>query len=112
MIMAEFDEILDPGQEENDKRLGGVIKAAEKNDFEPWQEDPLPAKSGLTAARQTIIKGSRVETGSRRIINPEIPSLHSSDQMKAEQIVEDGAIVGIRMLCRCGAKHKILFDYE
>jgi len=110
--MAEFDDLVDPDQEAAEERFGGIIKAAEDEDFEAWQEAPLPSKTGLTVAHQTVIKRKQVATGPTKIIKPEIPVLHDADQMEVEPIMEDEAIIGIRVSCRCGANHEILFDYK
>ena len=110
--MAEFDDLVDPNQDEAEERFGGVIKAAEEDNFEPWQEEPLPSRVGPVVAHKTIIKRTRVETGPPKFITPEVPELHGADQMEVEPIMEDESIIGMRVRCKCGANHEILFDYK
>lgn len=109
--MAEFDDLADPKQDD-DEQFSGVIKAAEDDKFEAWQEKPLPTNSGLAFAHERIIKKRRVETGPPTIIEPVIPTLHDANQMEVEPITEDEVVIGMRVRCRCGAKHEILFDYK
>ncbi len=110
--MAEFDDLIEPNKEDAEESFGGVIKAAAEEDFETWQEEPLPSKVGLAVAHQTIIKRKQVATGPRKIITPVIPDLHSAGHMETEPIMEDESIIGIRVQCKCGATHEILFDYN
>lgn len=110
--MAEFDDLVDPKQDDDEEQFGGVIKAAEDDNFEAWKEQPLPTHSNLAFAHQRIIKKRQVATGEPTMIQPPIPEVHGSSQMEVEPILEDEIVIGVRVKCRCGAKHEILFDYK
>ena len=89
--------------------------------FIPWKEEPLPREARSMLQHQTIIKKKHVKQGKPKTITPEmplsmkLPELPASlelEEVEVTPIVEGDRVVGIQVVCHCGATHEIRFEYD
>ncbi len=90
----------------------GVTKAADASGFVPWEEEDLPSAQGLTVANKTIIKKISVRQGTPLMIVPELPSRINQPPMEVQPLLEEDAIVGMKVTCSCGNSHEVRFEFD
>ena len=90
----------------------GVAKAADAPDFIQWEEESLPSLSHLSIANKGIIKKRNVRQGTPQTIVPKVPSLNDQQPMKVTPLLEEDAIVGMKVTCTCGNSHEVRFEFD
>ncbi len=80
--------------------------------FVPWKEERLPKEASSILQHQTIIKKEQVIPGKPMTITPEIPVNLELEEVEVTPILEGDRIVGIQVVCHCGATHEIRFEYN
>lgn len=80
--------------------------------FVPWKEEPLPREASSMLHHQTIIKKKHVRPGKPKTIAPEMPVNLELEEVEVTPIVEGDRVVGIKVVCHCGATHEIRFEYD
>lgn len=85
-----------------------------QTEFTSWREESLPAQAISKLGHRRIIKsGNVVLRGEPVKITPHITLEPESEPESVEitPLIEDDAIVGLRMTCGCGATHEVRFEY-
>ncbi|MFB0517010.1 MAG: hypothetical protein ACETWG_10485, partial [Candidatus Neomarinimicrobiota bacterium] len=84
-------------------------------DFVPWREEQLPKQAVSGIGHRRVIKKDNVHRGTPVKITHEI-SLEPEPEPKARRIevspIMDGdTVVGLSIVCGCGATHEVRFEY-
>ena len=80
--------------------------------FVPWKEEALPTTASSMLQHQSIIKKEHVRPGKPTTIVPKMPVNVEQEEAKITPIVDGDRVVGIKVVCRCGATHEIRFEYD
>ena len=80
--------------------------------FVPLKEEPLPREASSMLQHQTIIKKEHVKPGKPKTIVPKTPVNLELEEVEVTPIIEGDRVVGIQVVCHCGATHDIRFEYD
>ena len=80
--------------------------------FVPWDTDLLPGNVSSMLQHQSIIKKAHVRSGKPRTIVPKMPVEVELKEAEITPIVDGDSVVGIKVICQCGATHEIRFEYD
>ncbi len=109
-------EDLVPIEEAQDTVPEGRPPSGER-DFTPWREEPLPRRSVSRLGHRRLVKSGRLRPGTPVRITPEVklepePVPEPGDYtIEVTPILEGETMVGLAVMCGCGARHEVRFEY-